>query len=300
MPLTDDEMRKLWVDIFKAPTARDAQTTIGASNLSNGCDFCLASNLTGDMRETPMLDRAYLGRVMGTALHGLAEERQREWLAKGALLSDYARRFPDAKIEERFIIGEIPGYGPVGSTSDLFLPSQGHVCDLKGSKRKDILLLIDFLHMQRTGASEGIFGRSHADIKLSEKQYAEQMVKIEYKVTGYYAQVQLYLRGWRNNGYDASRGSLIFVARDGTGWFDNPGLDGWEDDRKKHDLYVLSFDYDEAYAEMVWNRGVTLWQQLEAGKPVDEFPSNANCFKCGLDRQQAQREAAIGNERVAA
>lgn len=300
MALTDDEARKLWVDIFKAPTARDAQTTIGASNLANGCDFCLASNLTGDMRETPMLDRAYLGRVLGTALHGLAEERQKEWLEKGALLNDYARRFPDAMGEQRFPLGEIPGYGPVGSTADLFLPSEGHVFDLKGSKRKDILLLIDFLHMQRTGAPEGIFGRRHADIKLSEAQYAEQMVKVEYKVTGYYAQVQTYLRGWRAQGYDATRGSLVLVARDGTGWFDNPGLDGWEDDRKKHDLYVLSFDYDEAYAEMVWNRGVMIWQQLEAGKSVDEFPSNANCFKCSLDQRDAEKAEQVGSLKVAA
>lgn len=133
MALTDDEVRNLAVSILKAPTARDAQTKIGASNLANGCDFCLASNLLGDMRETPMLDRAYLGRVWGTAGHGLIEKRMKAWLAeqrkadreewdevKRQGVNALARRFPDAQVEKRFALGTIPGYGRVGSTADLF------------------------------------------------------------------------------------------------------------------------------------------------------------------------------------
>lgn len=312
MALTDDEARRLWVDIFKAPTKRDAQTRVGASNLSNGCDFCLASNFTGDMRETPMLDRAYMGRVLGTALHGEAERRQKAWLRqlrtadkhkwddlKRQQISDYARRFPDAQIEQRMALGRIPGYGPVSSTADLFLPSEGHLFDLKGSKRKDILLLADFLYMQRTGAPEGTFGRRHADIKLSEAQYTEQMLKVEYKVTGYYAQVQLYMMGKAKQGYDVQRGSLVFIARDGTGWFDNPGLDGWEDERKKHDLYILSFEYDPLHAELIWDRGVRIWRELKAGKPVEEFHRNTLCWPCGLDQREAEKQAGVGNLKVA-
>ncbi|QIK64563.1 hypothetical protein G7068_16070 [Leucobacter viscericola] len=305
MALTDDEVRRLAVDILKAPTARDMQQKIGASNLANGCNYCLACNLMGDMRETPMLDRAYLGRVWGTAIHALKEMRQKAWLAeqrkadreewddiKRQRIAPFARRFPDAQVEKRFSLGLIPGYGRVGSTADLFLPSEGHLFDWKGSKRKDILLLIDFLHMQK-GHPEGIFGRRHQDVKLSEAQYAEQMVKMEYKVTGYFAQLQSYGRGKALQGYDVKRMSIVLIARDGTGWFDNPGLDGWEDEHKKHDLYVLSFDYNPEYANFVWQRGLDIWAELQSGKPLEGFERNVNCFPCSLEVKNAQEQAVV-------
>lgn len=287
MALTDDELKRLAVDLLKAPTARDAQRTIGASNLANGCDHCLACNLLGDMRETPMLDRAYLGRVIGTALHGLLEERAETGI-------DSCTR----QIEQRFIIGEIPGYGTVGSTADLFIVPEGHLVDWKGSKRSDILLLVDFLHMQR--GLPAPFGRTHADIKLSEAKYAEAITKVEYKVTGYYAQLQLYGMGKRGQGYAVDRLSNVFIARDGTGWFDNPGLDGWEDDRKKHDVFVLSFDYDEAYAQMVWDRGVRIWQKLQNGATPDHFESNTYCFPCSLEERDRTKGAAVADVKIAA
>lgn len=309
MPLTDDEVRRLAVDILKAPTARDEQQKIGASNLANGCDFCLACNLMGDMRETPMLDRAYLGRVWGTAGHGLFEARQKAWLVqarradreqwdeiKRQRIAPYARRYPDAQVEKRFLLGTIPGYGRIGSTADLFIPSEQHAFDWKGSKRKDILLLADFLEMERTGASEGSFGRRHPDIRLSEAQYAEHMAKMRYKVTGYFAQLQSYGRGKTLQGYEVKRMSIVLIARDGTGWFDNPGLDGWEDERKKHDIFPLSFDYDPEYAEMVWNRGIAIWNRLRAGASPHDFERNQFCFKCSLDA----KDAARGEARIAA
>ena len=307
MALTDDEIRSLAVDILKAPTARDAQRTIGASNLANGCDYCLACNLTGDMRETPMLDRAYLGRVWGTAGHGLIEERTKKWLAlarkadrenwddlKRTEINSFARRFPDAQVEKRLPLGVIPGYGRVGSTADLFLPSEGNLLDWKGSKRKDILLMIDFLEMQV--GREPIFGRRHDEIKLSEAKYAEAMVKMEYKMTGYYGQLQLYGMGKKKQGYSVSRLSNVFIARDGTGWFDNPGQDGWEDRTRKHDIFVLSFDYDEAYAKMVWQRGATIWERLQAGAELDSFERNGNCFPCSIDARDREKESATDAE----
>ncbi|QIK61782.1 hypothetical protein G7068_00075 [Leucobacter viscericola] len=50
------------------------------------------------------------------------------------------------------------------------------------------------------------------------------MVKMEYKVTGYFAQLQSYGRGKALQGYDVKRMSIVLIARDGTGWFDNPAL----------------------------------------------------------------------------
>lgn len=304
MALTDDEVRRLAVDILKAPTARDKQQKIGASNLANGCDFCLASNLMGDMRETPMLDRAYMGRVLGTSLHGVAEGRQKSWLAaarkaereqwdeiKRQALAPFARKYPDAQVEKRIKLGSIKGYGAVGSTPDIFLPGEAHLFDWKGSKRQKLAIMRDFLWMQ-AGSSEPIFGRQHKEVKLSEAAYAKELVKMEYKLTGYFAQTQLYMRGKANQGYDVQRSSLIFIARDGTGWFDNPGLDGWEDMTKTHDLWSISFDYDEAFADAVWNRGVAIWGGLQSGKTPHDFARNEHCFSCSLDLRSEERVAA--------
>ena len=310
MALTNDELRKLAVDILKAPTARDTQRTIGASNLANGCDYCLASNFLGDMRETPMLDRAYLGRVWGTAIHALKEGRLKNWLAivrkarregwdevKFQSVNALARRYPGMQVEKRMTLGTIKGYGRVGSTADLFIPEEGDLLDWKGSKRKDILLLIDFLEMQ--AGREPIFGRTHADIKLSEKEYASQMAKMEYKVIGYYAQLHLYGMGKSRQGYDVQQLSNVFIARDGTGWFDNPGLDGWEDARKKHDIYVLSFPFDPNYAQSVWDRGVKIWEKLQAGATPEDFEHNEHCFPCSLDAREAEKVAEIPALKVA-
>lgn len=301
MALTDDEVRRMAVGILKAPTARDTQRTIGASNLANGCDFCLASNLLGDMRETPMLDRAWGGRVIGTALHGLAEGRQKSWLraAKRAegndlkmrAVADFARNFPDAQVEKRIKLGRIPGYGAVGSTPDIFLPGEAHLFDWKGSTRKKSAIMRDFLWLQE-GMTSPLFGRQHKEIKLSEAAYEKELVKAEYKLTGYFAQTQLYMRGKANEGYEVRRSSLIFVNRDGTGWFDNPGLDGWEDETRTRDVWPVSFDYDPAYAEAVWQRGVTIWEDLQAGKTPFDFPRNEHCFPCSLDARDEARIAA--------
>lgn len=289
MALTDDEVRRMAVDILKAPTARDQQRLIGASNLANGCDFCLASNFTGDMRETPMLDRAWGGRVIGTGIHGLAETRISEWLENQ--LHEFSRKHSDAQVEKRIVLGEIPGYGVLGSTPDLFLPGQAHLFDWKSITRQKLAIMRDFLWLQ-AGSTEPIFGRQHKEVKLSEVQYQKELVKMEYKLTGYFAQTQLYMRGKANEGCKVERSSLIFVTRDGTGWFDNPGLDGWEDVTKTHDVWSVSFDYDPAYAEMVWQRGLRIWDSLQAGVDHTSFASNPHCFPCSLDAREEQKMVA--------
>lgn len=286
MVMTNDEVRRMAVDILKAETDRDRQRTIGASNLANGCDFCLASNLLGDMRETPMLDRAWGGRVIGTALHGLTEERIKE-----QALANAASRLADAQVEQHVTLGEIEGYGEIGSTPDLFLPSEEHLFDWKGSTRKKSAIMRDFLWLQ-AGNKTPLFGRQHKEVKISEAVYAKELVKAEYRITGYYAQTQLYARGKAKQGYSVRRMSLIFVNRDGTMWFDNPGQDGWGDDTRTRDVWSLDFDYDAAFADAVWGRGCAVWEGLQGGLEVHDFDRNENCFPCSLDARDEARVAA--------
>jgi hypothetical protein len=310
MTLSDAEVRHLTIELLTAATARDLQKTIGASNLANGCSYCLACAFAGISRDTPATDRAWSGRTIGTALHRHLEERfneaisahrvhiqavetekQRAFYLDGAdmrqiiagELASIGECYPNAKTEFRITLGSIENYGTVGSTVDVVLPDERHGVDYKGSTRKKSALMQDFLSIQRGG--EAIYGRTHAEIKLSEKEYAKALEAQAYKLTGYYSQCQSYMDGLNRAGIPTERFSLVFINRDGTGWFDNPTQPDYELEKRTHDVWVLSFDHDPAYAKAVWDRGVNIWNQLFAGASVEDFESHPQCFPCSLDRK---------------
>lgn len=289
MSLTDEEVRHLTIRLLTAPTARDKQRRIGASNLSNGCDYCLACNLSGDFRETPMLDRAWGGRVIGTAIHGVMEERVIAMRDK--MIESLHGQHEDAIAEMRMTLGVLGTYGEVGSTSDLVLPSERHALDWKGTTDAKMALLLDYLAIQR--GEDAPYGRLHQVHKrkpLSENAYNKEIAKLEYKITGYYGQLQLYGMGIRNRGIAIDRLSNVFISRDSTMWFDNPTQDGYSDNTKMHGVSVLSFDYDPDYANALWQRGLYIWEQLEGGATADDFTHNEHCFPCSLDAREPAKE----------
>lgn len=292
MSLTDDEVRHLTISLLKAPTARDKQRRIGASNLSNGCQFCLASNLMGDMRETPMLDRAWGGRVVGTAIHSIMEDRVE--LMRADMIENLTGMHNDALAEYHMQIGELGSYGPVGSTTDVVLPSVRHALDWKGSTKAKMAIIMDFMAIQRgEPAPYGRLHKVHKEKPLSENAYAQELVKLEYKITGYYGQLQLYGMGLAKAGIPVDRLSNVFISRDDTMWFDNPTQDGYDDPKRMHGIFVLSFGYDENYAKAVWQRGLDTWGALENGAVPDDFARNENCFPCSLDGREAQKSEPV-------
>jgi hypothetical protein len=108
----------LAVELLKAPTERDLQVKIGASNLAQPCARCLADALLASRDDQ---DRPYwLGAVLGTATHNYLESRIKSM-------------HPEMEPERRVVLGEIPGYGVVKSTTDLYI-GEPHfqVVDWKG------------------------------------------------------------------------------------------------------------------------------------------------------------------------
>ena len=291
--LTDHESRELLIELLTAPTARDKQQRIGASNICNGCDYCLSSNLLGDMRNSPMLDRVWGGRVMGTAFHGLAQERMQEALdpkTQGPL-ADIGKRHPDALVEHRMTLGSLGTYGDVRSTADLVIPSEFQAFDYKGTTIQKLCILIDF--MEKKAGREPLYGRGHAKVKLSEKEYASEMAKMEYKTTMYYGQTCLYGMGLRREGIDIRRVTLIFLARDHSMFFDNPVLERYTDPKATKGVWALGFDYSEDYALALWNRAMHIWGRLESGaKPID-FARNPLCWPCSMDSQNEEKVASM-------
>ncbi len=295
MIYSDEEIRHMAISLLKLPTARDGQKRIGASNLSNGCNRCLAYNFLGNERSTPITDRAWMGRVLGTAFHGLLETRANALLDYDGLEGDslaLARRqaevmaglHPDAKPEHHTDIATLRGYGTFGGTIDLWLGD--HLVDWKGSTRKRICILIDYLASSR-GEPE-IYGRKHAWVKLSEREYAAEMEKIAYKVHGYFGQATGYMHG-----SGSQRASLVFIARDGTGVFDNPEGARYDDPTAVHDVFVLSFDYDQAYAEALIARAQAIYDHVEQGGLPAELESHPMCFVCSSEAAEAAKEVDL-------
>lgn len=282
--LTDEEIRRLAVDLFTAKTDRDRQTRIGASDLSDQCDFCLAAKLLGQPRESAIGDRTWLGRVLGTALDDL--------------LTGRAGSAEGSETQKHVWFADLEGYGRVGGSIDLCLPDQ--IVDWKGSTRKKSALMQDYLQTvspfraglpprwtkQARGNYKLDLG-SGAAISLSERDYQAEMAKQVYKVNGYFAQTNLYMRG-----SGRQRASLVFVNRDGTGFWDVPTFTGWDDEAKVHDVWVLSFDYDEKYTDAVIARGQAIWNMLAEGSTLDTFQRHEHCFLCSKDLED-ERKAAM-------
>lgn len=282
MGMSAQDVRYLAVSLLTLPTARDGQKRVGASNLSNGCQYCLACNLIGDTRESPLLEKLFLGHTTGTALHGLIAERGIAAMEQIAATSGYdhvrsvqmeaiASHFDDARIEEHIPLGTLGTYGEVGSTPDLVLGSD--LIDWKSSTRHKSAIMRDAL-------GQTAFGRTHKDVKLSEAKYAEEIAAALFKITGYVGQESLYAWACNKLGIPVDTMSLVFINRDGTGFYDLPSAAGYDDESKMRDVWVLNLPYDEGYAEAVWNRGLQIWEALENGATPSDFPRHEHCFPC--------------------
>lgn len=285
--LNDEEVRHMAISLFTQESDRDRQVRVGASDLSNQCDRCLAAAMLGEKNRSAVTDRYWLGRVMGTAMGLLAEEQ-----VKGR---------SDLEAEKHVWFGDIPGYGRVGGSIDLLSAADRHLFDWKGTKRADIAILEDFLQARglwRVGLAPRWELQARGGYKfkidsktvmtISAREHDEKMRKMEYKFSGYYGQLNLYC----HSGV-ADTASVIFFARDGNGMYDNPGLDYYLDPSRKHDIFVWSFDYDRDYAEALLRRAGDIWAGLQAGAPSASFDPHELCFVCDMEREIVDIPAVV-------
>lgn len=101
--------------LLAVPSERDQQRTIGASSFGSPCDYCVASELAGDVKPN---DYA-LATSIGTAIHSHLEVLE-------------AEHIPGAIIEKKITLGELDGYARITSKPDLYVPSAKWLVDLKG------------------------------------------------------------------------------------------------------------------------------------------------------------------------
>lgn len=226
MTLTDQEVKRLTLDLLKTPSERDQQKKVGASNISNPCDYCLARALKGGASEP---NKWWLGARIGTAIHNALETEEEKHTDRPR--SYHYEALEGARIEERITLGVIDGYGVIGSKPDLVLVKYNHLIDHKTSTKDKI------------------------------KRY-----KLDGVPTAYIYQCQLYAWGLNKSGTRIDRISLNFIARDGS-----------TDD----DVWVYSFDYDEALAQRAWDRLQLIWDYIQDHE-VSTLSSHPDCFTCSI------------------
>lgn len=216
------------LSIMKRPTDRDQQVKVGASNISNMCTRCLAEDMSAAGGDNPQ--KYWMGAWHGTAMHERLEELVPYWNS-------------DAIPESRVIIGEIEGYGPVKSTSDLYI--DGSVVDWKSTTRAKVTFNMRALETE------------------PDKYEVTKVTEARHKVQGYVNQLMLYGLGQENAGREVKEIVIVFIARDGL-----------TDD----DVHVYSEPYNRQRALDLMSRAQNIWDWLQEGNDPTELEHQRWCF----------------------
>lgn len=236
------------VSVFAEPTDRDKQRLIGASNFSNPCNKCLAEDMLGIEREPSW---AWMGAVIGTAIHGLAEDR----LSHEGPLRD---SFHNPDVEQRLTLGEIEGYGVIKSTTDLYIPEMNICWDWKTTTKDKLKKITEVIDL---------------DLDVDPDLYSvvkyRDLMQYVFKVKMYINQLHAYARGCIESGRPVDSLAIAFVCRDA---------------QSHEDIRVFKFDYDPELADRVWNRVGLLWKLLQEGKTPDNFDGHEFCWYCNNRR----------------
>lgn len=157
--MAKSNLKIMVMDQITKGTERDKQKRIGPSGIGNPCPKCLGRELMGESEERDFSMYPWIG----TAVHYYMEHST----------------FPDAQHELKLEVGEIPGYGIVKGTTDIYFPDLHIIGDWKIVGLKKI------------------------------KQYRVQGVPLVYRY-----QAQLYARGCKLAGLPVDSIAIIFIPRD--------------------------------------------------------------------------------------
>lgn len=194
-------------------------------------------------------------RHLAHALVGTEQAPQKYWLGakigtaihafiESSIDKSSDTRLAGALVERKIELGDVPGYGSISSSPDLVLADSGLLVDHKSTTRPKIKKVKDFI--------DGIKHDSAT----------------EYTIQKYLGQMNLYAWGRnKNHGDNIDQLAINFINRDGT---------------NEKDFYCLLVDYDEDFAQALWNRLLGLWAELEAGAHPNDYPGHPECYKCSI------------------
>lgn len=165
------------------PSERDAQVSIGPSDMGDPCARCLAFKMAG----SPIPQRETLFAWNGTSTHLHVEQRIETLQARQNITDQiaFAKQFFDGALTEvKVFVVEIPGYGKVSGHIDLLTHD----------------LVVDW--------------KTIGMAKL--KQWKQQLAKGQMPkgLEKYIGQLTIYIGAARRLGYNVETGVLAFIPRD--------------------------------------------------------------------------------------
>lgn len=163
-------------EIITEPKPRDTQVRIGPSDMAQDCLYCLGCKMAGEK-----VGRWSMFPWLGSAMHVMIEwTRDNLRLRKGHNEMAWALFGEDrAEFEKRVLVCEIPGYGEVYGSIDVFLKTLMMIVDWKSTSKKKL----------RAYQTNGV-------------------------PTNYVGQLTMYMHALRILGYNVEEGVLVFIPRD--------------------------------------------------------------------------------------
>jgi hypothetical protein len=322
-------MRDLQISLLNPRTERDAQVEVGASNLSNPCDHCRAWEISGVERGDRIMDQAWGGRVIGTAIHKHVQNNVETAVATASEVGDdlaqLGYRYPGMQAERHMTLGELLPGRVVTSSTDLYLPSQSVLVDVKNSTQTKLAYIRDALSMIRgTGP---IFGRDHrftivfeesevmsgakkgqkvwrkAKEGVSERVYATEIAHAHTKIERYSRQLSLYGMGIVNEGLPVDQLFINMICRDSAMTTDNRESERYMDQNAPRGVVSIAFVYNHEYAVGLWKEAQAMAKALDDGsKTPSDYMPHPHCIVCTSEvKHDAKLEAtAPGNVDFAA
>lgn len=319
MAFTEDTMRDFMVSILAPRTERDAQVEVGASNLSNPCDRCRAYEIMGQERTDRMLEAAWGGRVVGTAIHNYIDANVKRAVETASEVGDdlaqLGHRYPGMQAERHMTLGELIAGRVITSSTDLWIPEECTIGDTKGTTMRKLAFIRDALAQLRGDAT--IFGRDHeftvmyyvtevgsgaskGDLVfrklvagVSEREYAKAISEALTKIERYSRQLNLYGFGLMNEGLTVKQAFINFVARDSAMTVDNRDSERYMDPASSRGVVSIGFTYNHAYATGIWKEAQAMAKALTDGAKVPtDYMSHPHCLVCASEeKHDAKLEA---------
>lgn len=321
MSMTEDEMRDFMVSLLTPRTKRDAQVEVGASNLSNPCDRCRAYEINGFERGDRIMNRAWGGRVIGTAIHSHLQAALEHAVAtaseSGDDLAQLGFRYPDMVAERHLTLGELTPGRVVTSSTDLWIPSKNTVGDAKGTTMRKLAFVRDALAQMRGAGA--IFGRGHEFVVtyqetvvksganagdtvfrkavegVSEREYAKEIGHALTKIERYSRQLCLYAMGITNGGEQVDDMFINFVARDSAMTVENRESERYMDETAPRGVVSIRFVYNHEYAVGIWKEAQAMAKALTDGaKTPQDYISHPHCGVCESEAKHDAKLEATG------
>lgn len=228
--MTAPRPKALLEAVFWEKSQRDKQRLIGPSLAGSPCARCVAAGLLG---VTEQSDTYRLASSVGTAIHEFIEARIR-------------RIRPNALLEQKNVIGELPGYGVIAGSTDCYM--DGRVYDWKSTTRAKLDLYL-----------------AHRDVTKVDPTASSSVRQAQHTLLTYRGQTLLYGLGWERAGYPVHDLGLGFVVRAGL---------------TRRDIDDIVFPYDSEKAHQMWGRLEKIWAALTSGRELDTIASSPGCYTC--------------------